>query len=945
MQVPQRRHPHTSRRIVRATRACICLALIAVALIVWGGAPSLRAAGPAALVKDINPTSHHLTQGPAGLVAIGSRIFFSNYDANNGRELWVSDGTAAGTRLVRDIVPGWVGSGPGNLKNVNGTLFFTANASERHDDYELWKSDGTAAGTVLVKDIHPGRISSYPAQMTVVGGMLFFTAEDSLRGRRLWKSDGTAAGTVLVKAINPAGGERPENLVNVNGKLFFTADDGTHGRELWISDGSREGTRMVKDIHPNRGSFQDSIPGDFTVVGDKLFFITTEEPLRGQLWQSDGTEGGTTRVLPANPDADLTAGELENVNGTLYFHGTSRIDETGHRSTGLWKSNGTAAGTVEVKSFSTGTGGSSLPAHLKGVGNLVFFAGSPADDLSSILWVSNGTEAGTQPVGNIRIGENFLWSSIDLDGTLYFAGNDGGDIELWKSNGTDAGTTRVKDINASGSSEPFSLVHIGHTLYFAANAGQGPALWKSDGTDGGTIPVKDTSVAARGAFDELFYYNPPPNSHTLAVGDRLFFAADDGARGAELWASDGTMSGTRLVKDINPAGGSSPRNLTARNDTLFFIADGATSVGLWKSNGTNAGTVPVKLFDQPNPFVRPLYDLTLSGGTLYFFTNTSGGQVLWKSDGSTSGTLPVSTIPGDPPIHLTTVNGRLFFVASDAEHGAELWTSDGTAAGTHMLKEIRATADSSHPFGLIDVGGTLFFLVRPGVGDGYELWKSDGTAAGTVRVKPLNTDGPQPDNLTAVGSRLFFTAFDEIAGVELWVSDGTPAGTRRVKDINTVPNLPPPFSANQGSYPSSLASVGSKLLFTADDGVHGRELWRSDGTAAGTVLVKDLNPGLIDSAAGAIQQVRADGWALFAASDGFSGVELWQTDGTPGRTRRLQDIAPGPSSSNPAAFVATSSKVYFAADDGATGTELWSLDRDVFPDLLRLKGYLPLARR
>jgi len=150
--------------------------------------------------------------------------------------LWKSDGTAAGTVLVKDINPG-VNSGlrsyDGNFTNVNGTVYFAAD--DGTNGYELWKSDGTAAGTVLVKDINPGTgsLSSLP-DIENVNGTLYFPADDGTNGYELWKSDGTTAGTVLVKDINPASvTSLPQNLTNVNDKLYFTANDGINGYELW----------------------------------------------------------------------------------------------------------------------------------------------------------------------------------------------------------------------------------------------------------------------------------------------------------------------------------------------------------------------------------------------------------------------------------------------------------------------------------------------------------------------------------------------------------------------------------------------------------------------------------------------------------------------------------------------------------------------------------------
>ncbi len=212
------------------------------------------------MVKDINPGG---SSSPSRLISVDSTLFFRADDGSHGRELWKSDGTSIGTVLVKDIYPGpgsftEGGPGPGNslpvlLTNANGTLFFAA--SDGTHGRELWKSDGTSAGTVLVKDIYPGSGGSFlvpttppntpkggyigpgsslPASLTVVNGTLFFAADDGIQGRELWKSDGTADGTVLVKDVYPGpGSSLPAGLANVNGTLFFAASDGTHGRELW----------------------------------------------------------------------------------------------------------------------------------------------------------------------------------------------------------------------------------------------------------------------------------------------------------------------------------------------------------------------------------------------------------------------------------------------------------------------------------------------------------------------------------------------------------------------------------------------------------------------------------------------------------------------------------------------------------------------------------------
>jgi ELWxxDGT repeat protein len=304
-----------------------------------------RAAGPEPfLVKDIYPGAsgpYPYNSSPNFLTDVNGTLFFIANDGTTGNELWKSDGTAAGTVLVKDINPGPEGSRSVFLTDVNGTLFF--NANDGANGYELWKSDGTEAGTVLVKDIWPGAVgpipaSSVPANLTDVNGTLYFQCNDGSHGDELWKSDGTEAGTVLIKDINlgmiglaPAG-SYPENLTDVNGTLFFIATDGATGNELWKSDGTEAGTVLIKDIHPGAiGSY----PSLLTNVNGTLSFSAVDGANGYELWESDGTAAGTVLVKDINPGAiGSFPDKLTNVNGTLFFSATDGT--TGNELWELW---------------------------------------------------------------------------------------------------------------------------------------------------------------------------------------------------------------------------------------------------------------------------------------------------------------------------------------------------------------------------------------------------------------------------------------------------------------------------------------------------------------------------------------------------------------------------------------------------------------------------------
>ena len=318
------------------------------------------------MVKDIQPGQEGGIL--SSLFASNGIVYFQANDGTHGTELWKSNGTEAGTVLLKDIYPGVATSGfnagipysgnPDNFASANGVVYFAASGGD--NTHEVWKTDGTVAGTTLIKDLYSGSLGYALSNFITVNGILFFTVYGGASGNELWKSDGTAAGTVLVKAM-PGGnftnhatvmngslyflegdgiwksdgtasgtillkekggsfGFSPELLTTINGILYFTGNDDAHGLELWKSDGTSAGTVLLKDIYDGTSS---SDINAFAKVGNKLMFSANDGVHGNEIWISDGTETGTKMVQ------DIEPGSGSSMESQLYELKTNIIEVNG----------------------------------------------------------------------------------------------------------------------------------------------------------------------------------------------------------------------------------------------------------------------------------------------------------------------------------------------------------------------------------------------------------------------------------------------------------------------------------------------------------------------------------------------------------------------------------------------------------------------------------------
>lgn len=407
----------------------------------------------------------------------------------------------------------------------------------------------------------------------------------------------------------------------------------------------------------------------------------------------------------------------------------------------------------------------------------------------------------------------------------------------------------------------------------------------------------------------------------------VFFAADDGATGIELWKSDGTPDGTRLVKDINPTGHSEPSWITAVGDRVFFRADdGVHGEEIWVSDGTEEGTYLTRDVWEGPTGSHPEQIGTVGGFAYYMASDADHGAELWRSDGTTTEmVMDINPGPGDSNPHWpATAKGFMYFRADDGAHGEELWRTNGTV--TELVMDINPGADGSHPERLVAMGPYVFFPANDGR-HGTELWRSNGNRTRMLDDVFPGPDSGEPKQLTVVGRQLFFAAEDGLHGSELWVSDGHPNGARLVRDIR---------SGDAPSLPDDLTAVGDRLMFNATNGqtLGGTALWISDGTFDGTVRVKDVR----DEGEPAFQHFVASGGLLyFTANDGEHGVELWRSNGTPNGTFLLRDISDGAAGATPLFLTDAEGVLFFSATDGLNGRELWTYDASVPPLLPDLR--------
>lgn len=670
------------------------------------------------------------------------------------------------------------------------------------------------------------------------GGVVLFVAEASSNETSLYRSDGTAQGTLPLTGTFTS----PRSLVSLPpDRVVFTAESDA-GRELWITDGSESGTLLLADISPGSDS---SMPAALTTSGNLVFFHADDGVHGRELWVTDGTTSGTILLvdirpgLPGSWTVSPSGGTAEVLHPTAPG---SIVAQTVLGSSAIWTSDGTPQGTttesqVPIPSAVTVEGA---------LGNRVIV--QQAQLFPTAQYELQSFDPGGAPEALLPNPTSQPSRVFVHEGTAYVIEFDGTNALVLESDGTAGGTILLETIplaipaqtnlsrftGAVGNRVLLWLgTEPGEADLYAIDTNTGIVSFVSDVGDGREFPSTDVAgVEFNGylyfygktflvdqlwrsdgtqAGTEPFHSVTPFADHAGLTDEGLLFAGAVSNACVGLWLLTGIADETRVLPAIGDGplnDGSNPRLLGVVGERALYATEGASSF-LWSTDGTPAGTISLGL--QGGPVVGLANFASTGERAIFNVLSSASGSTLrttWLSDGTPEGTEPSDL--GGPLSSWNLIDAKPFgerflLVASRQSTGREVWISDGSLQGTQLLADFVPGPQSSAGESVFVWRDKGFWLAS--VNGTYELVVTDGTVSGTQLL------GVNFGNSTQFVLDEFF-GFDNVVyfqgpstdplGRELWRTDGTSAGTILAWDLNP---------GSQGSTPRSMTRVGDRLAF------------------------------------------------------------------------------------------------------------------------------------
>ncbi|MFD2524134.1 hypothetical protein [Emticicia soli] len=821
-------------------------------------------------VKDVETYKLWKTDGTEnGTVQVSDQAVFASSSYENTINLYAFNNELY--YFVQDIgfnSPISLWKTDGSVKNSLGDavkLYFFNNKVYYFGDNKLYEVEN-GLKTPIKEFISYNGLNMYYRPTIINNHLFFFTLQhhsNSLFPRlSVWKSDGTEAGTSIIKDIDSlthnisfSYKESLNQVLAVNNDVFFTVKRYTFRQngtgvdkaiiELWKTNGVE--TEIVKTFDDTDYSYQTDETSSLVNFNQKLVFILKHS----QLWISDGTADGTKRLKTfGHIHDDIYNKKWAFLNNKFYFSAYN------NQQAELWESDGTDTGTVLVKALGPTT--SFVPSFFATINNRIVFRTNTNE-----LWQSDGTSAGTNFVQTIPtlaqdfgIKPEFIYTS---NNTLLFANYDTQhDYELWKSDGSIQNTGLLKNINTSSKSSLISnkKVKVGKIWFFNGSDHRGGELWKTDGTPEGTVIVKDLNPGTAGLTI----------AEIVALGNTVYFTARFyNQNSLRLFKSDGTENGTVEIPLSNgtqyPV---SPYKLVVSTEKLFFIGSGK----LWASDGTENGTYPLQATSNYSDLPSTL---TAVGNKVFFSLGS-----LWVSDGTQANTHQVFPSNVDSPLapicFIEFKNKLYFFAGVQGQFGKQaLYESDGTIVGTKIIKEFDESIQLTNSIYLFlqKTPDRLYFRAGHGIGTNlgdyyFNLWTTDGTTQGTYQLKTINFKGFPDISFTNINSQfyIFLEPKSVQSKLDVWTSDGTTQGTYKVSEKTAYSNV------------VSSAPLYNRLFLSYYDPQNGMELFSVNKTNTDISLISEIRVGVKTSYVQNLMDF--DDKILFWANDGVRGTELWQ---------------------------------------------------------------------
>lgn len=789
----------------------------------------LNFAGDIAGVYRASAEVFNLNTDPTGgfvhATTLHNNELYYNANTTDGNvELWQTDGSSIGTKLIKSIPAGQTGSfkrSGWDIESVGEKVYFTVSNRSRTDiapgsceppgQASLWASDGTEMGTeqlTVLGGVGGCDLKSYTAHL--------YEADDELIGfgwetfgsggfvNHLLVSDGTQAGTSS-QSLSIRNYRSP--MAELNGEWFVLAANAIpESGGLWkLTPG--EAPSLVKSFEFN--AFLGPWPRGLTEVNGSLYMAGVGDESGSELWTSDGTTEGTRLVVDALPgprDGVRNVFQMATGQNELHFlarnQASIETDIVAESNYSLWKSDGTENGTALVGDAFTGI----VERFAGGDEGVSYFEVDSSPERNLVKWSSKGFENIFNISSNVPAGRllSFVDPLLIAGQSLFFRTEPTGDSRLsslWFHEHETGETTQIGNgFQFVGEVNDKLLVNRFGQLFHWDPETKNLSPLQGEGTS--TMGTQPRAIAA--SDSKLFFYSSV---------DGQFYSFDpiDASNAVETIASPFALSEWQA----------NAMQSTVVGNYLLVALDN----GVWGMDITThawAQIVDARIDLEKLEFIHGE-----ESGLVHISAGVSKFASKWKTDGTLDGTegtkeLPLSDfeLPGDMEwTHRDwAATNDVAFVVRSQGPVYELWTSDGSREPTKLLDFGSANHDYNETLEVAAVNGAIY-VAEAVTGKGANLWKYDGQSNEISHVARFPMTQMFPRELVEADGKLFFSAGTAETGRELWVSDGTTEGTQLAADV---------FEGTLSSNPTNLTVWNDKLYFAANDFIHGEEIWSID---------------------------------------------------------------------------------------------------------------------